>query len=69
MFKLRSRFRRFPHLAFRNGGGTFLLISFIMVFILGLPLFLAELFIGQYLGLGTTTIKTQLLLKLNENFF
>lgn len=43
---------RFPHLAFRNGGGAFLLVSFFMVFIIGLPLFFAELFIGQYVGLG-----------------
>lgn len=44
---------RFPNLAFRNGGGVFVLVSLLMVFILGLPLFFAELFIGQYLGLGT----------------
>jgi SNF family Na+-dependent transporter len=43
---------RFPHLAYRNGGGAFLLVSFFMVFIIGLPLFFAELFIGQYVGLG-----------------
>lgn len=43
---------RFPHLAYRNGGGAFLVVSFLMVFVIGLPLFFAELFIGQYLGLG-----------------
>lgn len=47
---------RFPHLAFRNGGGAFLLVSLFMVFIIGLPLFFAELFIGQYVGLGEVEI-------------
>ena len=43
---------RFPHLAFRNGGGAFLLPYLLMVFVIGLPIFFAELIIGQYSGLG-----------------
>lgn len=43
---------RFPHLAFRNGGGAFLVPYLLMVFIIGIPIFFAELFVGQYSGLG-----------------
>lgn len=43
---------RFPHLAFRNGGGAFLIPYLLMVFIIGIPIFFAELFVGQYTGLG-----------------
>ncbi|XP_055703407.1 sodium- and chloride-dependent glycine transporter 1-like [Phlebotomus papatasi] len=43
---------RFPHLVFRNGGGAFLIPFVLMVFIIGLPIFFAELYIGQYSGLG-----------------
>jgi solute carrier family 6 (neurotransmitter transporter, glycine) member 5/9 len=43
---------RFPYLAFRNGGGAFLVPYLLMVFIIGLPIFFAELFIGQFSGLG-----------------
>jgi SNF family Na+-dependent transporter len=43
---------RFPLLAFRNGGEAFLIPYGIMVFVIGLPIFFAELVIGQYSGLG-----------------
>lgn len=43
---------RFPHLAYRNGGGAFLIPYLLMVFVIGLPIFFAELFIGQYSGLS-----------------
>jgi SNF family Na+-dependent transporter len=35
-----------------TSGGAFLVPYFLMVFIVGLPLFFAELIIGQYSGLG-----------------
>lgn len=43
---------RFPSLAFRNGGGAFLIPYLLMVFMIGLPIFFAELFVGQYTGIG-----------------
>lgn len=43
---------RFPYLCFRNGGGAFLIPFLIMVLFVGMPLFFAELVIGQYSGLG-----------------
>lgn len=42
----------FPYLAYRNGGGAFLVPYFLMVFIIGLPIFFSELVIGQFSGLG-----------------
>ncbi|XP_044262742.1 sodium- and chloride-dependent glycine transporter 1-like isoform X1 [Tribolium madens] len=43
---------RFPYLCYRNGGGAFLVTYIIMVFLMGMPLFLLELIVGQYSGLG-----------------
>ncbi|KAG5680362.1 hypothetical protein PVAND_009871 [Polypedilum vanderplanki] len=43
---------RFPHLAYRNGGGAFLLPYFLAAVFIGLPIFFAELITGQYSGLG-----------------
>lgn len=43
---------RFPYLCFRNGGGAFLVPYLLMVFVIGLPIFFAELVIGQYSALG-----------------
>lgn len=43
---------RFPYLAYRNGGGAFLVPYLLMVFVIGLPIFFAELFIGQFSGLS-----------------
>ena len=44
---------RFPYIAYKNGGGTFLIPYFIILFVVGLPLFFMEFVIGQYMKSGT----------------
>lgn len=43
---------RYPYLAYRNGGGAFLIPYFLAACVIGLPIFFAELVVGQYSGLG-----------------
>ncbi|XP_071088424.1 sodium-dependent proline transporter-like [Haliotis cracherodii] len=47
---------RFPYLAFKNGGGAFLIPYWIMQVFIGMPLFFMELSFGQFAGQGPITI-------------
>jgi len=40
-------------LAYENGGGVFFIPYFLMLFLVGIPLFYTELGMGQYSGEGT----------------
>lgn len=47
---------RFPYVCYENGGATFIIPYFIMLFIVGLPIFFLEMVIGQYAGISSTKI-------------
>ncbi|KAK2711505.1 sodium- and chloride-dependent GABA transporter 1-like [Artemia franciscana] len=46
---------RFPYLAYKNGGGAFLIPYFIAMVLCGIPIFFQEVATGQYLGSGGMT--------------
>ena len=43
-------------MAYQNGGGVFFIPYFVMLFVCGIPIFMAELALGQYSAQGTLSV-------------
>ena len=47
---------RFPYVAYKNGGGSFMVPYMSMLILVGLPIFFLEFVLGQYSGCGPTRL-------------
>ena len=47
--------RRFPTLAYNNGGGAFLIPFVFFSIVIGIPMVFLEMSVGQYMSTGTLT--------------
>ena len=47
---------RFPYVAYENGGGAFLIPYFIMLFLVGRPIYFMELIMGQFSSMTATKV-------------
>ena len=48
---------RFPYVCYENGGGSFLIPYFIMLFLVGLPGCFLEMSVGQYGRAGAVKVR------------
>jgi solute carrier family 6 amino acid transporter-like protein 5/7/9/14 len=47
---------RFPFVAFNNGGGAFLIPYFVVLFLIGKPMYFLEMSIGQFASGGPVKV-------------